>query len=89
LIAIAYTCAILTGRQSRKMGIQKYLGRLQELKRSSRRHSAFWVGLYGYLWVGAIEFWFDLAVSLMRLKPNKLPNFQKGLHAMSLIQSTS
>lgn len=87
LIAIAYSCAILTGRKSRKMGVQKYLGRLQELKRSSRRHSAFWVGLYGYLWVGAIEFWFDLAASLMRLKPGKLLYFQKGLRAMTLIQS--
>lgn len=87
LIAIAYTGAILTGRQSRKMGVQKYLCRLRELRRSSRRHSAFWVGLYGCLWVGAIEFWFDLAESLMRLKPGKLPNFQKGLRAMTLIQS--
>lgn len=87
LIAIAYTCAILTGRQSRNMGLQKYLGRLQELKRIHRRHSAFWVGLYGQLWVGAIEFWFDLAAEMMRLKPGKLPYFQKGLRAMSLIQS--
>lgn len=88
LIAIAYTCAILTGRRVRNMSLQKYLSRLQELKRISRRHSAFWVGLYGHLWVGAIEFWFDLAATLMRLKPGKLPNFQKGLRAMSLIQST-
>jgi hypothetical protein len=36
LIAIAYSCAILAGRQSRKLGVQKYLGRLQELKRSTR-----------------------------------------------------
>lgn len=49
LIAIAYSCATLTGRKSRKMGVQKYLGRLQQLKRSTRRHSAFWLGLYGYL----------------------------------------
>lgn len=88
LIAIAYTCAVFTGRQSRNMGLQKYLGRLQELKRSSRRHSAFWVGLYGQLWVGAIEFWFDLAAELMRLKPGKLLYFQKGLRAMTLIQSS-
>lgn len=27
------------------MGLQKYLGRLQELKRVHRRHSAFWVGM--------------------------------------------
>ncbi|MCP6762970.1 MAG: transposase, partial [Fischerella sp. CENA71] len=42
LIAIAYTCAVLSGRSSRKMGLQKYVGRLKELKRLHRRHSAFW-----------------------------------------------
>lgn len=41
----------------------------------------------GQLWVGAMEFWADLAHELMRLKPSKLPYFQKGLRAMSLIQS--
>jgi hypothetical protein len=44
-------------------------------------------GLYGCLWVGAMEFWTDLAFDLMRLKPNKLPHFKKGLRAMKLIQS--
>lgn len=87
LIAIAYTCAILAGRTSRKMGLQKYIGRLQELKRTHRRHSAFWVGLYGCLWVGAMEFWADLAYQFMRLKPGKLPYFHQGLRAMALIQS--
>ncbi|MDZ8186239.1 MAG: hypothetical protein RMX96_15460 [Nostoc sp. ChiSLP02] len=52
-----------------------------------RRHSAFWVGLYGQLWIGAMEFWADLAHELMRLKPSKLPDFQQGLRAMTLIQS--
>ena len=75
------------GRNSRKMGMQKYVGRLKELRRLYRRHSAFWVGLYGQLWVGAIKFWANLADDLMRLKPSKLPYFQKGLRAMSLIQS--
>lgn len=88
LITIAYTCAVLAGRNSRKMGMQKYVGRLKELRRLYRRHSAFWVGLYGQLWVGAMEFWANLAHDLMRLKPSKLPYFQKGLRAMSLIQST-
>jgi hypothetical protein len=59
------------------MGLQKYLGRLKELKRLHRRHSAFWVGLYGQLWVGALEFWADLAHEFMRLKPGKLPIFRK------------
>ena len=30
LIAIAYTIAVLAGRNSRKMGLQQYVGRLQE-----------------------------------------------------------
>ncbi|MCC5655184.1 hypothetical protein [Nostoc sp. FACHB-888] len=50
-------------------------------------NSAFWVGLYGQLWIGAMGFWADLADELMRLKLNKLPYFQQGLRAMTLIQS--
>lgn len=59
LIAIAYSCVILTGRNCRGRGLQKYVGRLQELKRIYRRHSAFWIGLYGCLWIGAMELWED------------------------------
>lgn len=88
LMTIAYTCATQAGRTCRNMGLQKYLGRQQELKRINRRHSAFWIGLYGCLWVGAMEFWSKLAFELMRLKPEKLPYFQQGLRAMTLIQST-
>lgn len=87
IITIAYSCAVFSGRQVRQMRLQKYLGRLQELKRSTRRHSAFWLGLYGYLWVGAMELWADLAYALMRLKPHPLLHFQTGLRAMTLIQS--
>lgn len=87
LIAIAYTCAVKAGRSYRNMALQKYLGRQQELKRINRRHSAFWLGLYGCLWVGAMEFWNELAFELIRLKPEKLPYFRRGLRAMALIQS--
>lgn len=87
LISIAYTCAVIAGRKVQKMGLQKYVGRLQELKRYARRHSTFWIGLYGCLWIGAMEEWHELAIALMRLKPNKLPHFHKGLRAMTLIQS--
>lgn len=88
LITIAYTCAARAGRQCRNIGSQKYVGCLQELKRISKRHSPFWLGLYGQLWVGAMEYWSDLALTLMRLKTAKLPYFQRGLRAMQLIQST-
>lgn len=87
LMAIAYICGILAGRHLRKRGLQKYLARLQELKRTHRRHSKLWVGLSGQLWVGAMEFWSELAFALMRLKPDKLPYCYKGLRAMTLIQS--
>lgn len=32
------------GRHSRQMGLQ-YVGRLKELQRLHRRHSAFWIGM--------------------------------------------
>jgi len=50
LIAIAYTCAILNGQKIKTMGIQKYVGRLTEPGLSTRRHSSFWIGLYGQCW---------------------------------------
>ncbi|MEH2276162.1 MAG: hypothetical protein V7K40_15575 [Nostoc sp.] len=68
--SFAYTCAVLIGRASTQVGLQKYLGRLQELKRSMRRHSAFWIGLYGCLSVGAMEFLSIRAIALMGNKPN-------------------
>lgn len=49
LIAIAYSYAVLAGSKVRQVGLQKYVGRLQELKHSYRRYSTFRVGLYGHL----------------------------------------
>lgn len=88
LIAIAYTCAMFLGHQLKLKGVQNYIGRLKELRRLHQRHSSFWIGLYGQLWVGAMEFCSDLAYDLMRLKSAKLPYFRRGLRAMELIQST-
>ncbi len=87
LIAIAYSCAVLAGKKIKNMGIQKYLGRIKELKRIPRRHSSFWVGLYGQLWMENLEFCHELVVNLMRLRRNKLPNFQRGMRAAALIRT--
>lgn len=89
LIAIAYTWATAQGQAIKQKGVQKYVCRVRELSRSSRRHSTFWVGLYGSLWVAGMEVWNTLATQLMRLKPHKLNYFQRGLRAMDLILSTS
>jgi hypothetical protein len=88
IIAIAYTCALLSGRKIKNIGLQKYISRLKELGRAPRRHSSFWVGLYGYIWVAGMEFLSDLVNKFWQLTPNKLPYFQRGLRAMELIQSS-
>lgn len=88
LVAIAYSCAILRGRKIKAMAIQKYVCQIQELGRITRRHSSFWVGLYGQLWIPGMDFFSDVVTQLMQLRRNKLPCFQQGMRAMSLIEST-
>lgn len=87
LIAIAYSCAVMQGKTFKQRGVQKYICRVKEFKRIHRRHSSFWVGLYGQLWVAGMEVWSTLATQLMQLKPHKLNYFKRGLKAMKLIQS--
>jgi hypothetical protein len=87
LIALAYTCAGLRGQSIKSSGQQKYIGRLKELKRLQRRHSNFWVGFYGQMWIAALESCSDWVRNLMLIRPNKRRFFQKGLRAMALIQS--
>lgn len=86
LIAIAYTCAGLAGQKIKQQGQQKYVNRLKELRRVEPRHSHFWLGLYGQMWIAGMEFCGDLVRDLMRTKRNKLPFYQRGLSAMNLIQ---
>jgi hypothetical protein len=88
LIALAYTCATFLGRTLKNAGVQHYIARLTELTRTQRRHSSFWVGLYGTVWVAGLEFFADLAECFRRVSPHKLPYFQKGLRVMALIQSS-
>jgi hypothetical protein len=88
LIALAYSCAILRGHQIKRMGVHKYVGRIEESGRSVRRHSSFWIGLYGQSLVTATEFWQNSVAELISIRTNKLPFFQKGIRAMNLILST-
>jgi hypothetical protein len=87
LIALAYTCAGLQGQNIKSSGQQRYVARLKELKRMTRRHSNFWVGLYGQMWIAALESCSDWVRNLMLIRPNKRTFFQKGLRAMTLIQA--
>jgi Transposase DDE domain len=87
LIAMAYTLATERGKSIRHKRVAQYVARTQEPRRVQRRHSDFWLGLYGSLWLESMQVWSDWAEQLMELKPQKRPFFQRGLRAMNLIQS--
>jgi hypothetical protein len=87
LIAIAYSISTVRGARIRKKRVQHYVGRVKEPKRTENRHSHFWIGLYGSLWINSLDLWASLATKLMVLKPQKRAFFRRGLNAISLIQS--
>jgi len=51
LIALAMTEAGLQGKRTQLQGQEKYVCRLSETGRTRRRHSKFWIGLYGSNWL--------------------------------------
>ena len=60
--------------------------RSQEQGKTEKRHSNFWIGLYGFNWIVAWHFgqaWVEELVSSIR---NKQAYYQRGLKAMKLIQ---
>lgn len=89
IIAFAYTLATLNGQSIKKLGIQKYIGRVKEYPRLVRRHSSFYIGLYSQDWINCIKPCWDIVVEFMRLNRNKLEYYLRGLRAMKLILSVS
>jgi hypothetical protein len=89
LIAIAYTSATIQGKEIKRKGIQKYVGRVKEYGRTQRRHSSFYIGLYGNNWVNFMEPCIELVTELMKFNINKRKYYQRGLRAMRLILSAS
>jgi len=87
LIMIAYTTATFQGKKIKQMGLQKYVGRVKEVGRTVRRHSSFYIGLYGHTWVKFIEQCADAVAELMRLTRNNWKYYQRGLRAKALILS--
>ena len=87
LISVAYTVSTFSGQKIKQKGIQQYIGRIKEGKRTMPRHSNFYIGLYGYNWLNFSPFLSQLIHQLMNLSPNKRPFYQQGQKAMSLILS--
>lgn len=89
LIAIAYSSATIFGAKIKRMGVQKYVGRVKESGHPSRRHSHFYIGLYGYTWVDFMVTCEEFVTELIRLNPNKQQYDRQGKRAMKLILSAS
>ena len=87
LISIAYTLATLQGVSLQDETTSEYLGRPTEPGRNIDRYSSFWMGLRSRDWCQSFENWSDLAFSLINLKPHKWLNFQRGLQALSVVQT--
>lgn len=47
ILAFAYSMATFKGQKIKQIGVQKYVGRVKERRRLPRRHSSFYIGLYG------------------------------------------
>jgi hypothetical protein len=88
LISLAYLSATIEGQLINQKGIQKYVGRVKETGRTERRHSCFYVGLYGHTWVNFVSNCGALVEELLKLAPNKLTYYQRGKRAMQLVTAT-
>lgn len=87
LITLAYSSATLTGKLIKDKGIAKYVGRVKEKNRSTRRHSDFYLGLNGQDWLLSWQLLSVEVLALIQLSPQKRANYQQGLRAISLTQS--
>ena len=86
LIALAMSAAWLQGQHTSNRGTSSYICRPKETRRNRRRHSNFWLGLYGQNWIATFHLCQEWVEELLHLIRNKLPFYQRGLRALNLIQ---
>ena len=86
LIALAITIAWLQGERTTVWGKSSYICRPKEAGRPKRRHSKFWIGLYGYNWIAAFHECQDWVEELITSVRNKRAFYQRGLRAITLIE---
>ena len=88
LIALAMSAAWLQGQHISTLGKSSYICRQKETRRIRRRHSNFWIGLYGHNWIAAFHLCQEWVEELLGFIRNKLPFYQRGLRALNLIQQS-
>ena len=86
LIALAMTSAWLHGQRTKLQRLQPYVCRSTEKKRNRKRHSDFWIGLYGQNWIVAFHECREWVEEWMSSIRNKRTFYQRGLNALNLIQ---
>lgn len=87
IIFLAYSLTTFQGKKIKDKAVQKYVARVKEPRRIYRRHSSFYIGLYGQNWVRFMAESWSLVQDLMRLNSHKLEHYLRGMRAMELIQS--
>lgn len=88
LLAIAYTSATIQGQEIKRKGLEKYIAPVKKSGRNERRHSSFYIGLYGHSWLNFKQICLELVTELIKLNRNKLQYYQRGQRAMKRIEST-
>jgi hypothetical protein len=88
LIALAMSAAWLQGQHTSTLGTSNYICRQKETQRTRRRHSNFWIGLYGHNWIAAFHLCQSWVAELQGIIRNKLPFYQRGLRTLNLIQQS-
>ena len=88
LIALAMTAAWLQGKKTVQKGQKAYICRLSEGNRNRKRHSNFWVGLYGHNWIVAFQECLEWVEELIGCIPHKRRFYEQGLRAITLIQQS-
>jgi Transposase DDE domain len=88
IMSFAYSMATFQGQRIKRIGVQKYIARVKEYGRLTRRHSSFYVGLYSQNWVSFLDNCWGIVQDLMKLSRNKLEFYLRGMRAMELILST-
>lgn len=88
IICLAYSWATFKGQAIKLYGGQKYVGRVKEFGRVTRRHSSFYIGLFSHNWVSFREPCWEIVQELMQLNRNKLEYYLRGLKAREFILYT-
>jgi hypothetical protein len=88
IISYAYSLTTFQGQKIKRIGVQKYICRVKEYGRLTRRHSSFYVGLYSQTWINFLDSCWGIVQDLMKLNRNKLEYYLQGIRAMKLIVST-